>query len=74
MDVVRYIEERVGKEAVLEYRDRHPADVTATWANIEKARSMLGWEPKTTWQEGVDNLIEWYVANQDWASKVVTSD
>ncbi len=72
MDVVRYIEERIGKEAVIEYQERHKADVTATWANIEKARSMLGWEPQTTWQQGVDNLIEWYVANRDWASKVKT--
>jgi len=72
MDVVRYIEERVGKEAVIEYQERHKADVTATWANIEKARSMLGWEPQTTWQQGVDNLIEWYVANRDWTSKVKT--
>ncbi|MHC4956812.1 MAG: NAD-dependent epimerase/dehydratase family protein [Planctomycetota bacterium] len=72
MDVVKYIEEKIGTPAKLVYEPRHPADVTETWANIDKARSMLGWEPQTTWQQGVDNLIAWYRENRDWASQVVT--
>jgi nucleoside-diphosphate-sugar epimerase len=72
MDVIRYIEEKVGRPAKLEYQPRHPADVTATWANIDKARAMLGWEPTTSWQQGVDNLIAWYAENRDWTSRVAT--
>jgi len=72
MEVVHHIEDRVGKKANIVYEERHAADVTATWANIEKARSLLGWEPQTDWRQGVDNLIEWYAANRDWTKNVAT--
>ncbi len=72
MDVVRYIEERVGLKANIEYTERHAADVLATWADITKARELLGWEPKFSWQQGVDRLLDWYAENRDWTSKVVT--
>ena len=72
MEVIRYIEQKIGKPALFEYQPRHPADVTATWANIDKARSMLGWEPQTTWQQGVDNLIDWYRTNRSWTADILT--
>ena len=72
IDVVRYIEERIGKKAEIEFQPRHPADVMATWANITRARELLGWEPQLDWKRGVDNLIDWYRENRDWASKVRT--
>jgi len=72
MDVIRYIEAKSGAEARIEYAERHPADVLHTWANIDKARSELGWKPEVNWQEGVDRLIAWYRENREWASRVVT--
>ena len=44
----------------------------ATWADISRARELLGWEPQLDWKRGVDNLIEWYRENRAWASKVRT--
>ena len=72
IDVVRYIEERLEKKADIEFEPRHPADVMATWANISRARELLGWEPQLDWKRGVDNLIDWYRENRDWASRVKT--
>ncbi|MEM8884391.1 MAG: NAD-dependent epimerase/dehydratase family protein [Planctomycetota bacterium] len=72
MDVIRYIEEKIGQEAVFEHQERHPADVLHTWANIDKAKSELGWQSKTSWREGIDNLIEWYRENRDWTSQIKT--
>ena len=72
MDVIRYIEKKSGSPAKIEYAERHPADVLHTWANIDKARTELGWAPKVTWQQGVDNLIAWYRENRDWAKHVET--
>lgn len=72
MDVIRYTEERLGKKAIFKHVPMHPADVTATWADITKARTLLEWEPRTNWKQGVDNLIEWYNANRDWAKGVAT--
>ena len=39
------VEELVGTRANIEYKPRHPADVSATWAHIGKAKSLLDWQP-----------------------------
>lgn len=70
MDAVRLIEQIVGKESRLEYQTRHPADVPATWADINKARSLLGWEPQTSLEEGLRATCRWYLENRDWAREV----
>ena len=72
MDVIRYIEERSGLKAEFDYQERHPADVLHTWANIDKAKRELGWQSQVDWKQGIDNLIEWYRENRDWAKDVVT--
>ncbi len=71
-DVVRMLEERLGKKASVEYQPMHRADAQANWANVDKARSLLGWEPLVSLDEGVTNLVNWYLAERDWASQVAT--
>jgi nucleoside-diphosphate-sugar epimerase len=70
MNAVRLVENLVGRQAQLDYHDRHPADVLATWADIGKAGILLGWEPQTRFEEGVARLVEWYRANRAWASQI----
>jgi nucleoside-diphosphate-sugar epimerase len=73
MDVIKSIEAMTGCEARLRFEDMHIADVPATWANIGKAKSMLGWEPQTYLEEGVQNLVDWYRENRDWTKDIVTT-
>ena len=40
------IEQCLGKKAQIEFQPRHPADVPATWADISKAKELLGWHPE----------------------------
>ncbi len=72
MDVIRMIEKMVGKEATIEYKPFHPADIMATWANIGKAERLLGWRPQVSFEAGVQALVDWYQANRDWAKDIVT--
>lgn len=69
-EAIRYIEDYIGKKAVYEYRPFHKADMLATWANIEKAKNMLGWTPKVDLKEGIKRTIDWYKDNYDFASKI----
>jgi UDP-glucuronate 4-epimerase len=71
-DIVAMIEELAGRKAVIEQKPAHPADVPATWADIGKARTLLNWEPQITLEDGVNNLVEWYRAEQSWASQIST--
>jgi len=72
MDLIRRIETLTGQKAKLFFRPPHPADVQATWADIAKARRMLGWHPGTDFEAGTDALVRWYFDNREWAGSIVT--
>ena len=71
-DAIRLIEQLVGRRAAVRHEERHPADVEATWADISKARRLLGWQPETDFAAGVGELVDWYRRNRDWARDIVT--
>jgi len=70
MDLVRLVEELAGRQAILEFRPAHPADVPATWADIGRAEQLLGWRPRVSFREGVERLVDWYRDNRDWAREI----
>ena len=72
MDLIRMVEDQVERKAVLVYRPRHPADVTATWADIGRARRLLDWQPKIALRDGVAQLVAWYRSERDWARNLAT--
>lgn len=72
IDTIQLIEELVGKKAELSHQPFHPADVRATWANIQKAEKFLGWRPQVTFREGITALVEWYQTNRGWAKDIQT--
>ena len=39
---------------------QQPGDVTSTYANITKAKRMLGYQPKVNMKEGIKRFVEWY--------------
>ncbi len=71
-EVIRLIAEAVGKEPEIQYGPRHPADVEATWADISRARQVLGWSPVWTLEKGIAKLVDWYLENRDWARHIAT--
>ncbi|HSG82889.1 MAG TPA: GDP-mannose 4,6-dehydratase [Gemmatimonadota bacterium] len=71
-DAIHLIEELADAKAQIESQPRHPADVQATWADISKARKLLGWQPQASFEEGVRQLVEWYRENRGWAKEVAT--
>jgi UDP-glucuronate 4-epimerase len=72
IDAIRLVEELTGMTGTLEYSEAHKADVRATWADISKAESLLGWRPRTNFRAGVGRLVDWYEENRDWARHIET--
>lgn len=70
--LIAMFEERIGRRARIEHLPRHPADMLANWADVAKAHRLLAWEPRTTLEEGVAELIAWYEAERAWARQVTT--
>lgn len=59
MDFVDMISKELGREPILEYKPRHPADVLETWSDTRKLQ-ILGYKPTTPIEVGVKKFVEWY--------------
>jgi UDP-glucuronate 4-epimerase len=70
--LVTLIEEVTGKKAIVEHGPANPADMFTNWADVSKAREMLGWLPRVSLREGVQNLVNWYRAERAWAKDILT--
>ncbi len=68
--VINWIEEGLGKEALIENKPFHKADMNSTWADISKAKDLLGWEPEVDIKLGVENCVQWYLDNQSWLKDI----
>ncbi len=70
-EALRMIEDCLGRKARVEYAPVPRVDVPATWADISKARRLLGWQPETALREGIEQTVRWYTDNRDWARELV---
>lgn len=59
--VISLLETMLGRKAEIRYVPRHSADVLATLADIGKARSILGWSPKTGIEDGLQKSVDWFL-------------
>jgi UDP-glucuronate 4-epimerase len=58
--LVNVIENETGKRAILNKLPMQPGDVTRTFADISKAKTEIGYNPKYTFEEGIKNFVDWY--------------
>ncbi|MFQ5841402.1 MAG: GDP-mannose 4,6-dehydratase [Thermodesulfobacteriota bacterium] len=63
MDLIRMLEEALGKRAIIEGLPEQRGDMPITYANIEKARKKLGYAPRVSMEEGIGRFVEWYRQN-----------
>ncbi len=61
-DVISRIEALSGRSIPIDQRDAAPGDPSRTAADIERARSLLGWEPTTKIDEGLSQQWHWHQA------------
>ena len=72
-NLIKLIEDVVGKKAEVQYGPPNPADMFTNWADVTKAGEVLGWEPQFNMRAGVEKLVEWYNAERAWASEIITA-
>jgi UDP-glucuronate 4-epimerase len=59
LDVVRLIEEGLGKKALREMLPMQPGDVPETCADVADLERAVGFRPKTPISEGVRRFLDW---------------
>ena len=62
--LISLIEKNLGKKVKIKYMLAQPGDVPITYANILKAKKMLGYKPKVKIEEGIKKFIKWYKENR----------
>lgn len=58
VSLIKYVKDRPGHDR------RYAIDAS-------KLQGELGWKPSVTFEEGINNTVEWYLDNQDWVNRVL---
>ena len=60
MHYISILEQSLGLKAEIDFQPMQPGDVKETYADIEATRRDFGFEPTTSIDEGLPNLVAWY--------------
>ncbi len=60
LKMIELMEKFCGKKVKLKLSAKIAADMDVTWADISKAKTILGWEPKIGFEEGLRRVVEWH--------------
>ena len=58
--LIELLEATIGKKAQVERHPPQPGDVPITFADINKARKMLGYNPRVKIEEGIQRFVDWF--------------
>ena len=59
-DLIKMIQEAVGREAKINHLPEQPGDLPVTCADISKAHRLLGYNPTTKLLDGLPRFVEWF--------------
>ena len=59
--LIELLEKNLGKKAVIDRKPMQPGDVPVTFADISKARELLGYNPQTKIEDGIAKFTEWFL-------------
>lgn len=58
--LVELLEQALGEQAIIEHHPTQPGDVPLTFADVGKARQLLGYEPSMRIEDGIVKFVEWF--------------
>ncbi len=70
--LIQMLEQKIGKKACIQRYPAVPADMLSNWADVQKARQLIGWKSQVSLEQGLSRLIEWYERERSWASQIAT--
>jgi len=59
IEMVHVIETEMNKKADIAFLPMQPGDVQGTYADINKARMLLGFQPKVSFKDGIKRYLQW---------------
>ncbi|MEP7271804.1 MAG: NAD-dependent epimerase/dehydratase family protein [Acidobacteriota bacterium] len=58
--LIELLEKESGREAIIERHPLQDGDLPRTWADISKARRLLGYQPQTPIEIGIPKFVQWF--------------
>ena len=75
IEIVKLIIERLGKsESLINYVKDRPGHDRRYAIDNSKITQNLGWTPSYSFEEGIQETIDWYLNNQDWVRNILSGD
>lgn len=62
-EMIEVIGKTLNIEPKINQLPMQPGDVDRTYADVSKAKELIGYEPKFSFEEGIKNFVEWYKNN-----------
>jgi UDP-glucuronate 4-epimerase len=59
-ELISLLESALNRHAVIDRQPPQPGDVPQTFADVTKARRLLGYDPRTQIDEGIRRFVEWF--------------
>jgi dTDP-glucose 4,6-dehydratase len=77
--LIKQMDEKLGRdpgtsEALITYVTDRPGHDRRYAIDANKIKNELGWEPSVTFEEGLSETIDWYLANEEWMNRVTSGD
>ena len=63
--LIELLEDALGRKAVRDYQSPQPGDVPVTYADISKARALLGYQPRILIEAGIPRFVDWLRSTLD---------
>lgn len=64
LEMIHSLEKALGKTAKINKKPPQLGDVPYTYADISRARRVLGYEPKTSFDDGIAEFVKWFRAKR----------
>ncbi len=62
-ELIALLEKELGSKATIDRQPSQPGDVPQTFADISKARALLGYNPQTQIEDGLHGFVKWFRTN-----------
>ena len=64
-EMINVIGKTLGVDPKIKQLPMQPGDVDRTYADISKAKNLIGYEPRISFEEGIKKFVNWYKENKD---------
>ena len=72
--LIELIAQRLNTDVKIQQFPERAGDVYITYADISRAKRILGYEPLTSIEEGIDNFVKWYLKKRNFLEELEKGD